>query len=334
MSTQKSSVLISLVIVALFVWCVSKSRAGDATLKVTLRIQAHKRSPHQIPKYITGKFCEHLGFNIYHGMDAQILHNPTLAEYPFCVPGTSPDGVAKFHSNHDEIEKLIRQGAPSFGWPQETIADMSSDWRGGLACWWTLEGKREDVRVSPDVRGPRHRAQRVEVKAAGQGIAQWTYLPLHRVRKYEFELIARSPDMSSLTVSLGGPRRGKADAKAKVKGLSDEWKTFTGSLELKGDITTDASYKFAITADAAGQFLIERVLLRPAAVAVMPRGFPRIFPYWQEPSASQDSKGDHLKLRELAALQISLGQRLFSEDTDGPHAIEVESITLEKSDSK
>lgn len=262
-STQKSSVLIGLVIVALFVCCISESRAGDAALKATLRIQAHKRSPHNIPKYITGKFCEHLGFNIYHGMDAQILHNPTLAEYPFCVPGTSPDGVAKFHTNHDEIQKLIRKDAPGFGWPQETITDMAGDWKSGLACWWTLEGKREDITVSPDVRGPKHRAQRVEVKTAGQGIAQWTYLPLHRVRKYEFELIVRSPDISTLTVSLTGPSRSKADAKATVKVVSNDWKTFKGYLELKGDIKSDAAYKFSVTADSGGQFVIERALLLP-----------------------------------------------------------------------
>ena len=36
---------------------------------------------HAVSPYLFGKFCEHLGNNIYQGMEAQILFNPTLARW-------------------------------------------------------------------------------------------------------------------------------------------------------------------------------------------------------------------------------------------------------------
>jgi hypothetical protein len=61
-----------------------------------LRVHAGERSPHPIPAFLTGKFAEHLGFNIYNGMDAQVLRNATFADYPFASGHSTPDGVVQF----------------------------------------------------------------------------------------------------------------------------------------------------------------------------------------------------------------------------------------------
>ena len=246
------------------VWGAVLDAGTTKTSQATLRIRAADRSPYRVPKYITGKFCEHLGFNIYHGMDAQILHNPTLADYPFSAGGQSPDGGVRFHFEGEQIAGRIRHGAPELGWPAEEIEGMIRARQDGLACWWTRQGKRESVQVSPDVGEHGQRAQRIEVSAAGQGIAQWTYLPLHRVRRYQFELIARSPDLTSLSVTLTGPNREKPCAKAAVKGLSGQWKTLKGTLKIPRDLPPDVGYKFALTTSAAGQFVVERIMLWPA----------------------------------------------------------------------
>lgn len=246
------------------VWATVLDAGTGKTSDATLRIRTGDRSPYPIPKYITGKFCEHLGFNIYHGMDAQILHNPTLADYPFSAGEQSPDGGVRFHFDGEQIAKRIRRRAPELGWPGEEITEMIRGREDGLACWWTRQGKRENVKVSPDVGEHGQRAQRIEVSAAGQGIAQWTYLPLHRMRRYEFELIARSPDLTSLFVTLTGLGAKKPCAKATVSGLSGEWTTLKGTLELDHDLPADAGYKFSLMAGAAGQFVVERVMLWPA----------------------------------------------------------------------
>lgn len=61
---------LSLVFVILLIAFNAAANAGTATLKV----DASKRAAHPIPKFITGKFAEHLGNNIYirHGSSRPI----------------------------------------------------------------------------------------------------------------------------------------------------------------------------------------------------------------------------------------------------------------------
>ena len=66
-----------------------------------LTIDTQARSPHKISPYLTGKFCEHLWSNICHGMHAQILHNPTFAEWVFAGAGNRPDGGVKFQCDEE-----------------------------------------------------------------------------------------------------------------------------------------------------------------------------------------------------------------------------------------
>ena len=70
---------------------------------VRLRVNAGNRSDRPISRYLTGKFCEHLGRNIYNGMSAQILRNPTFSSFPFGARATPPDGGRGCESNHQRI---------------------------------------------------------------------------------------------------------------------------------------------------------------------------------------------------------------------------------------
>jgi alpha-N-arabinofuranosidase len=197
-------------------------------------------------------------------MGAQILRNPTFADYPFSAGQSSPDGVATFLSDAERIATDLRRQAARLGWPRAELDRLVESRDDGLACWWTREGPRKAIRVSPDTGPYGGRAQRVEVSAAGEGIAQWTYLPLHRVRQYEFELMARSPTETNLQVSLYASGAETPCARATVKGLSRDWQTFHGTLAVEPASPADAVYRLAITADGAGQIVVARFLLRPA----------------------------------------------------------------------
>lgn len=243
-----------------------QSRAADLALRhlengpdesaATLRVMADAPLPYHIPPLITGKFAEHLGENIYNGMSAQILRNPTLADYPFNSGEMNPDGVVRFQSDRDRIARALRQTATRWGWPEPELD--------GLAAFWTKEGSQPEVGSSPDTGPYGGRAQRVEVKGTGQGIAQWTYLPLHRVRKLEFELLVRSPNLSNLLVSLTPSGAGKPIVSIPVRGLSQEWQKLTGELEVDPAAPSDAVYKLAVTVNAPGQFVIQHIFLQPA----------------------------------------------------------------------
>ncbi len=232
--------------------------------RATVRVRAGERSPHPIPRFITGKFAEHLWANIYNGMDAQILRNPTFADWPFGTGQMTPDGVAKFHSDDEKCLQELRRQASRAGWPESELDQLVRARGDGLACFWTREGPADAVQPSPDTGPHGGRAQRVQVKSAGQGLAQWTWLPLHRVRRYELEIFARSPDITALSLSLTAPGAGKSAAAATVPGLSPKWRKLMTTLEVDPASPTDAAYKLALSANSPGQMIVGHIFLRPA----------------------------------------------------------------------
>jgi len=240
---------------------------GDGALaaevqRATLRIHAGQRSEAAISNYITGKFCEHLGSNIYNGMCAQILRNPTFADYPFWGGAVSPDGRTMFLSDDEKIADAVRHQCARLSYSSEQIASLIESRKNGLAFWWMRVGPKNEVRVSADAGPHGGRAQRVEIEKAGQGIAQLTYLPLHRVRKYEYEMVVRSPDLPALTLEIGA-EGGKAVG-TEISGISRKWQTMRGTIEIDRDWPDSALYRVALTGSRAGQFVIERMLLWPA----------------------------------------------------------------------
>jgi alpha-L-arabinofuranosidase len=238
--------------------------AAAEPASASLRVFASDRAAQPIPRQITGKFAEHLGNNIYNGMSAQVLRNPTFAAWPFWTGQMNPDGVTLFQSEREKIAENIRRGALFQGWPEAELKRLVEAYQDGLACWWTRVGSREAVQVSPDTGSHGGRAQRVEVKTVGQGIAQWTYLPLHRTRKFQFELYVRAVGLRSLTASLSGGEDAALEVRTAVSGLKTEWRTLTGAFTVPAPWPADPAYRIAITADGPGQFVLGRVLLRPA----------------------------------------------------------------------
>lgn len=172
--------------------------------------------------------------------------------------------MATFLFDRERIARELRDRAPRTGWPEGELTSLVEAYEDGLACGWARWGKRESVRVSPDAGPHGGRAQRIEVGSASEGIVQWTWLPLHRVREYQFELVARSPDLPSLTLTLTSLDARQPAASAAVKGLSEAWQKLRGTVEIGPDAPADKPYRLTLAADAPGQLVIERLLLRPA----------------------------------------------------------------------
>ncbi len=228
--------------------------------KASLVVHAAEKSKYPVPRYLTGKFCEHLYFNVTNGMEAQILKNPTFADYPFASGQTSPDGIATFRYDPETIARELRASAGRWGWPSSELDNLVKSRHEALACWWAKVGPAE---TSPDTGPYGGRAQRIAVREPGQGIMQWTYLPLHRVRKYDVTLWVRSPDLNALTLAFYSPA-GELCAKAAVAPVTTEWRKLDTKLEIPADLPDDKTYKLALTADKPGQLVIARVLLYPA----------------------------------------------------------------------
>jgi len=252
-------------LVALDSGALTAAQGADAPAQeATLVVHAAELASHPIPRALTGKFCEHLGANIYNGMDAQVLRNPTFADYPFAAGQTTPDGVVTFQFERERIESELRRQAVRCGWPEEELQELCNGRRDGLACFWSRAGQPQAVEVSPDTGPQGGRAQRIEFKTGGGGIKQWTWLPLHRTRQYEFELLARSPGLTALKLSLRGQGEASTVAEAKLTGLSTEWRKLTGAVVLGRDSRPDAPCCLVLSSESAGQLVVGRLFLRPA----------------------------------------------------------------------
>ena len=263
-ANSKQTVRLAVVLVAATTVVASLLYGDNAWAEeATLLIHAGELAPSRLPRNLAGQFCEHLGANIYNGMDAQILRNPTFADYPFSTGQLTPDGVVTFHYERGKIEEELRHQAAHCGWPQSELGDLLSARADGLACFWGRVGKPEVVVVSPDTGPHGGRAQRIEFKAAG-GIKQWAWLPLHRARKYEFELLARSPDLAAVKVSLTCQGTASACAEATVSGLAGEWHKLAGTLTVPQDSPADVPYCLKLSCEATGQIVIAHLLLRPS----------------------------------------------------------------------
>lgn len=243
---------------------VREIRSSQDTNHASIQVHLDQRASFTIPKFITGKFAEHLGFNIYHGMDAQILLNPAFAEYPFWNGQMTPDGVTAFQTDETRIADEVRRLAKRFGWPEPQLNSLVRDRTDAMACFWTRMGSRENVEVSPEIGPSGGRAQRIAVKDAGEGVAQWAFLPLHRQRQFDFEVIARSPEIRSLTVALWSRNSQKPIASAKLASVSTNWSKLAGKLAVPADLPSGESYKLTVVADSPGQFVLAGVSLWPS----------------------------------------------------------------------
>ena len=235
--------------------------SSDKTSEAKIKIDSSIKSKHPISPYLTGKFCEHLFSNIYRGMHAQILQNPTFGDWPF-ADGTKPDGGIKRTADEEQIAHQIRLGAEREGYPDAELLVQSRE--DCLAHWWIREGERENILFSSDVGQYGGRAQRVELFGPGMGIAQWTYLPLHRIRKYEWTLVFRSPDITEMRIALYDSTGSKPVCKAEVKGISNEWKVITGIITVPEGTDDNGVFRFVLSSESEGQFVVSHIFLNPA----------------------------------------------------------------------
>jgi alpha-N-arabinofuranosidase len=222
---------------------------------------------YRISPLLYGKFCEHLGRNIYQGMDAQILVNPTLAKWVFSAGDDGVDGGLKPEYSLEKIGRHAAAFAAHEGFP--ATHTLLEDYKTGGAFGWFRLGTSEAVRLSPDVGPHGGRAQRIEILSAEGGLAQWVYLPLHRIRRFEFRLVGRAAHPVEVSVSLDSV---DADGQPAVSLgsvsliLGSDWTTQVGTLEVSAEaaVNTEGLFRVALQATGPANIVLSRLLLYPA----------------------------------------------------------------------
>ncbi|MCJ7549347.1 MAG: alpha-N-arabinofuranosidase, partial [Anaerolineae bacterium] len=206
--------------------------------------------------------------NIYHGMDAQILLNCTFSRWRFSAGDNHPDGGVQEQSDRDKITQRMVAYARRQDWPAPDPV-IEAYFHAGAYGWFRVEGAdgaEDNVCLSSDVGPYGERAQRVEVlrTAPGDqaGIGQWTYLPLHRIRSFQFRIVVRAVAPCTLKLCLRAVGASSAVTSTEIVPDGD-WQTFTGSLALPDDAPAEALYQFSLTAAVPAHFVLDRVQLYP-----------------------------------------------------------------------
>jgi len=236
--------------------------------RATVHINTTVRSPHRVSRWLLGKFCEHLGTNIYGGMDAQILFNPTFGCWSFGQrdqPLSRPDGGAVRLSDPQRIALRIYEYERRFGLHPAPL--LQRDLADGCAFGWVRLGKPANVETSPDTGPYGDRAQRFEVYGdSPSGLAQRAYLPLHRTRGYVYRLVGRAVGGTRLHLHIASVQpNGETEpplTTAEVA-LGEEWTTVEGALQLPDGVDPQATYEIQLVAPSGANVVLDRVLLYP-----------------------------------------------------------------------
>lgn len=227
-----------------------------STARIT--VNANQQADFDVEPKLYGKFCEHLGNNIYQGMEAQILFNPTFDEWHFRGVERRPSGGFVSESDRERIEERVRDHGRPLAYPPESDPDaLLGAYEDALAFGWQPEG---DVLTSPDTGPNGNRAQRIQVDETGAGVFQETRLPLHRVSEYEFRTQIRATAPTTARVSI---RTDEAVCDESTLDVGTAWETMEGTLEVPEDVGPDAVYEVLLTADDTTDLVVERLLLYP-----------------------------------------------------------------------
>jgi alpha-N-arabinofuranosidase len=198
-----------------------------------LEVFAGERAAQPITPRLFGKFTEHLGRNIYHGMWAQVLVNPGFEPLEhFLWRGEARDALA---------HGLVR-GDFSREQAEPVLQRLVDSLRNGVAWGWTRHGEG-DVRYSLDTdRVSSDTSQRIEVRSLDTpevGVAQPIFLPLHRTR--EFVLTVQAKGSGRLRVGVRADDRGSiADRRSTIDEailgpLSEGWRRYEVRLTVDAD---------------------------------------------------------------------------------------------------
>jgi alpha-N-arabinofuranosidase len=221
-----------------------------------LEVFTDQRREQAISPRLFGKFTEHLGRNVYHGIWAQVLVNPGLEPTRFFQYGgrppaeTLPHHLAWWGVSEAVTRPLSRR--------------LEESLREGVAYGWMRTGDGEArYALDPD-RVNSETSQRIEVRSPRAGVAQPIFLPLHRQRRVSLSVWAKG-DAGNLYASIRTADERRVLAEGRVGKLTKSWCEYT--LRLSVDtvgIERGELLVFALTVDAPGTVWIDQCFLFPA----------------------------------------------------------------------
>lgn len=228
-------------------------RAADWSAQI--EVFAGRRAEQPVSRRLYGKFCEHLGSNIYNGIWAQILRNP---------------GFEPWHlfGNDDQIAHRAAGLEREF-----QVKGLAASRERGIAFPWIPWGQGEIAyeldRTQPFNSATSQRLTVTSVPPGGAaGVAQPICLPLHRVRNFELSLAIRGQGAADLRLEVSLRRSapdGQAVARGQFRRVGDRWSKEKLLLSLpKGNYAPGEVFFLTLALPGPGTLWLDDAELFPA----------------------------------------------------------------------
>ena len=225
-----------------------------------LEVFASERREGAISPLLFGKFTEHLGRNVYHGIWAQVLLNPGFEPATRFLFGGRPAGETLPHHFSwwgvpepitrpilRRLEESLQEGA-AYGWMRTGIGEVR----------YSLDG---DDRVNPET------SQRIEVRSLSSrevGVAQPIFLPLHRVGRVVLTVWAKG-NAGNLRASIRTADERRVLAEGRLGRLTTRWRKYSLRLNVdRSGIERGEMLLLTLSVDSPGTVWLDQCLLFPA----------------------------------------------------------------------
>jgi alpha-N-arabinofuranosidase len=216
--------------------------------KIHIHAQDKARKP--ITRYMYGKFTEHLGRNIYGGMWAQILNNPSFEGWHF------------WGENSEDIDRRLRHYAERLG-----ITNITDSRDKGIAPWWLAHGSGEVTYELDTNAFNSELAQKIVVDSLEgyeAGIKQILFLPLHREKDYELIFYSHSEKSCTLNIAI---RKAEDEnhklAMSQIKVTSDEWQQHFLKFSINDDVDKGTPLLLTAGLSKPGTVWLDQIFLFP-----------------------------------------------------------------------
>jgi alpha-N-arabinofuranosidase len=175
-----------------------------------IEVVPERRAERPVSRLLYGKFCEHLGANIYNGMWAQVLRNSGFEPWHF------------FGRNETQIAHAVAGLERYF-----QVRGLRASEARGIAFPWIPCGQgTATYALDPDAFNS-ETSQRIVVASVppggSPGIAQPIYLPLHRVREFELSLFVKGNAPELLVAIRKGSPDGAVLATQRLRKIGAAW---------------------------------------------------------------------------------------------------------------
>lgn len=224
-----------------------------------LEVFAAQRGEHAISPLLFGKFTEHLGRNVYHGIWAQMLVNPGFEPaQPFLYGERPPSETLPRHLAWWGVSEAVTR---------PLLRRLEESLREGTAYAWLRFGNGEARYALDGDRVNSETSQRIVVRSLASrevGIAQPIFLPLHRQKRVVLSVWAKG-NAGNLLASIRTADERRVLAEGRVGKLTNRWRKYTLRLSVDASgIERGELLLFTLTVDAPGTVWLDQCFLFPA----------------------------------------------------------------------